>query len=261
MLPIQYIVDGPVKTIDWLVASFTSNQNMQKSNTDMKVELLLLRAQLQKLIAVEKENAQLRAMLQTYPRSSERLLVAQLLSVNSDAFLHEVVINQGSKAGLYVGQPVLDATGVLGQVMSVGLYTSRVLLLTDTRSALPSQDTRSGVRGIVVGTGDMTTVELSNIPETANVKQGDLLVTSGLDGHFPSGYPIGTVAKVVNNPGQEFSDITIVPSSEINRSRLVLLVWPDNTLARADNMALKTLPLPNISKSAALIKENRTRVH
>lgn len=239
VLPIQYLVAAPTKIFEWTVDNFSSHRTLQDANNHLQIQVLLLQAQLQKLVALEQENNQLRAMLQSYPRTSDRVLVTELLSVDSDPFIHEVTLNQGERSGVYVGQPVLDATGVLGQVISVGPFTSRVLLLTDTRSAIPTQDNRNGIRGIIVGTGNPNYLQLAHIPVTTNIQVGDVFVTSGLDGHFPSGYPVGSVTSVIHNPGDEFASITITPSAQINRSQLVLLVWPNNTNAQMDNMMLQ----------------------
>ena len=243
--PIEYIVDSPTRLFDWAYESLTTKKELQVNNTNLRVQLILLQAQLQKLIALEKENTQLRAMLQATPRMNGRVLVAQIISVDSDPFTHEVVINQGIKSGIYVGQPVLDATGVLGQVIAVGPYTSRILLLTDSRSAIPIQDTRNGIRGVVVGTGNQYYLALANIPMTTNILPGDMLVTSGLDGHFPSGYPVGVVREIIHNPGYEFSIIPVAPSAQINRSQLVLLLWSNNLSTTTDNSLLNTSSVIN----------------
>jgi rod shape-determining protein MreC len=258
VVPIQYLVDGPAKMIGWLATSFADSQNLQDENMHLRVQVLLLQTQLQKLIILEKENTQLRALLQSYPRTSERVLVAQLLSINSDSFLHEIILNQGSRVGAYVGQPVLDATGVIGQVIAVSPYTSRVLLLTDTRSAIAAQDTRNNIRGIVVGTGDSDSLKLARIPTTANVQVGDIFVTSGLDAHFAPGYSLGVVTKIDNNPGQGFSDITIKPNAEINQSRLVLLVWPHDSLALEDDKTLSMIPETKASPSKRARREKKS---
>jgi rod shape-determining protein MreC len=134
-------------------------------------------------------------------------------------------VNKGSKAGIYVGQPVIDANGLFGQVVEVGLYSCRVLLITDSTHALPVQVNRNGVRSVAEGIGLMHELELRHVAATTDIVEGDVLVSSGLGGRFPSGYPVATVTSVVHNPGQSFSTVKAMPLAQLNRSRHVLLVF------------------------------------
>lgn len=224
--PAQYLINWPTKMLVWVEESFGSQQKLLAENEDLQAQVLLLKAQLQKLLLLEQENNQLRALLQSSPRSNEKVLVAQLLAVDPDPFAQQVIINKGSKQGVYLGQPVLDGNGVFGQVIQVGEFTSRVLLITDTRSAIPIEDSNSGVRGILVGKGDSTQLALIDMPVTANIKVGDSLVTSGLGERFPTGYPVGTVVSIGAISGRPFAHIIVTPSARINQTHLVLLVWP-----------------------------------
>lgn len=223
--PVQYAINWPVQVTEWAQASFSGQQKLMSQNADLKVQVFLLKARLQKLLALEQENEQLRALLQSTPQTAAKVLVARILMINADPFLQQVVINQGHPQGLFVGQPVLDGSGVFGQVIQTNHYTSRVMLPTDIRSAIPIQDSRSGVRGIVVGNGDSTTMSLVNIPLTADIHVGDELVTSGLGDLFPVGYPVGKVHKIQITPGKQFAQITVLPSAHLNQSHLVLLLW------------------------------------
>ncbi len=217
----------PLQLLGWLDSSITSHESLLQENTNLRAEQILLRAQVQQLISLEKENKQLRALLQSSPRAQGKVVAAQLLAVDTDPFSQEVILDRGSRVGVFVGQPVLDANGVMGQIIKVGPLTSLVLLLTDTRSAIPVQVSSNGTRAIAKGTGAVDSLELLNIPKTTQIKSGDLLVTSGLGQRFPEGYPVGTVKSVISRPGNHFADITVTPAAHLNRSRLVLLVWPD----------------------------------
>ena len=138
IVPLQYVVDWPIEFVDWIGTSFTTHQTLLAENTSLHVQQLLLKARLQKLLSLEKENNQLRALLASSPHvSSDKILVAQVLAVDADPFMHQIIIDRGSKNAVYLGQPVLDASGVLGQVVKVGYYTSQVMLLSDSRSAIP----------------------------------------------------------------------------------------------------------------------------
>ena len=147
--------------------------------------------------------------------------------MSSDPYVRQIILSRGGNAGTYVGQPVLDATGVLGQVIKVNPMSSQVLLITDPRSAVPVQDSVNDIRGIVVGNGVNNQLNMINMPTTTAIKPGDVLVTSGLGQRFPAGYPIGTVQSVERKSGRQFAVITVRPSAAINRSRLVLLVLPN----------------------------------
>jgi len=229
-VPIQYAVSWPIDFIDTMSNALSSKESLEKENTDLHAKLLLLQSQLQKQYAIEEENTQLKALLQSSSQAGGRVSEAQILAVAPDPFVRQVIINEGEKDGVYVGQPVLDSSGVLGQVIQVGAMSSRVLLITDPQSAVPVQLSRNGLRAIAVGDTTFDLLKLENITETTDIQPGDLLVTSGLGQHFPFGYPVGTVISVTHGPGEQFADITVQPSAHINRSRLVLLVWPMKTV-------------------------------
>ncbi len=225
--PIQYLVNAPIRGVQTLLDNLSSRETLLAENTSLKAKQLLLQAQLQKLIALENENMELRALLQSSPRLQNRhIAIAHLLAVSTDPLISELVLDKGRKAGVYIGQPVLDANGVMGQIIQVGPLTSRLLLIADLRSAVPVQDTRNGVRGIVVGQGQMAKLLLTDIPDTVDVKQGDLLVTSGLGEHYPAGYPVGVVTQVQHDTGAQFTHIEITPSAKLNRNQPILLIWP-----------------------------------
>ncbi len=138
----------------------------------------------------------------------------------------QIVIDKGTGAGVYVGQAVLDSEGLFGQVVSVDRFTAHVLLLTDRLHALPVEVNRTGVRGIAAGTGQVDQLRLEDIPTTADVREGDLMVSSGLGGRFPRGYPVGKVTSVLIEPGAATSVVVAQPTAQLDRSRHVLLVFP-----------------------------------
>lgn len=226
VLPLQYVLDQPIKFVHWMQNSFSSQQEVLAENARLRARQLLLEAKLQKLLGLELENVELRQLLSASSRFSEHVLVAQMLDANLDPLNQEVLLDKGSKDGVYVGQPVLDAYGIMGQVIDVSPFGSRVLLITDGRSAIPVQDNRNGVRAIVTGTGFPDELTLLHMTYTADVKVGDLFVTSGLGGRFPFGYPVGAITKIVKTSGERFAIITLKPSAHVDRARLVILIWP-----------------------------------
>lgn len=237
VLPLQYLVDWPMQIVHWASMSFSAQQDLLEENARLRARQLLLQAKLQRLLALERENAQLRELLSSTSRLSGKAVVAQLLAVDVDPYMQQMVLDKGEHDGVFVGQPVLDAYGVMGQVIAVGPYTSQVMLITDTRSAIPSQDNRNGIRAIVAGTGYTNELALLNTPDTTDIQVGDVLVTSGLGGTFPFGYPVGKVTSVNKSSGERFAIITVEPSAHIDRARQVLLVWPEEDLNSAAHQA------------------------
>lgn len=223
--PIRSLADWPAQFVRDLSTTLTSRQALIQENNQLKAEQLVLQAKLQTLLAIEQENNQLKQLLSSAYSSKDRSLVAEIVAVDLNVFSQQVLLNKGSKEGVYIGQPVLDAYGVMGQVVMASPYTSQVLLITDTRSAVPVQDERSGVRSIAMGMGYSGQLRLLHMPDTTDIKVGDLMVTSGLGQRYPYGYPVGEVIKVVNKAGHRFAQIELVPKAHITRSRQVLLIW------------------------------------
>lgn len=224
--PVQYMVDKPVEFIRWIETSFSTQQGLLIENAQLRARQLLLYAKLQKVLALERENAQLRALLKSSEHIHDKVTVAQLLAVDLAPYTQQIIIDKGQKDGVFIGQPVLDAYGVMGQVISVGPITSRVLLITDLRSAVPVQNNRNGNRAIAIGLGFDGNLELSNVPLTIDFKVGDYLTTSGLGGLYPPGYPVGYITSIKRWPGDRFALINVRPTAHVNQSRQVLLIWP-----------------------------------
>jgi len=197
-----------------------------QENARLKANDLLLRSRLQKLLALEHENAQLKELLQSTSHISGNIKVAQLLAVDLDPTVQQIILDKGKHDHVYVGQPVLDAYGVMGQAIDVGLLTSKILLLTDPRFAISVKDQRNGFRAIAVGTGTTSRLVLLYVNDENRVAVGDLFVTSGLGLHFPVGYPVGVVASVKKVPGKRFIQVSLVPSAHFDRTQQVILAWP-----------------------------------
>jgi rod shape-determining protein MreC len=204
-----------------------------------------------KLAALEEENIRLRELLDSSFEVGEKRLIAELMSVNLDPYKHQIKINKGELDDIYPGQPLLDAKGVMGQIVHAGPYTSTAVLITDPSHAIPVQVNRNGLRSIALGSGTINRLDLPYIPNNADIQPGDLLITSGLGGHFPPGYPVAIVDAVQHDPGRTFSQVVATPLAHLNRSREVLLVWPGDTtvlepteLAPADPAAADTAATP-----------------
>jgi rod shape-determining protein MreC len=224
--PVQYIVNMPVQAGRALLQSVSSRHEMLADNERLRAQNLLLKTRLQKFAALESENMRLRELLESSMEVGERALVADLLGVETEPSSRQVVLNKGTRHGVYLGQPVVDSSGITGQITHVGPFTSTAMLITNPKHALPVQVNRSGVRGIASG-GDSDLLALNFVPTNADVRVGDLIISSGLGGRFPSGYPVGEVSKVIRVPGIPFARITVVPSARLTRTQQVLLLWPE----------------------------------
>lgn len=232
--PVQAVVDMPFGLGTQLKEQLSSRRQLLEQNARLQAQQLLYEARLQRLDALERENIALRELLQSSYQVTESVLIAGLMRIDLDPATHLIQINKGGRTGVYVGQPVLDAGGVMGQVDEVGPLSAVVRLITDPSHAIPVQVNRNGIRAIAHGTGDTSRLELVNVPNNADIEPGDLLVTSGFGGRFPSGYPVGRVISVEVEPGQPFANISVAPTAALDRSRQVLLVRSSNRRPEAD---------------------------
>ena len=224
VVPLQHMAKWPSDWVNWAAQSIASVERLKADNTRLRSQLLLVNAKLQRVISLEKENQDLRALLQSSQRVHTTLLTAQLLAVNPSPFVARISLNCGYKEGVAQGQAVLDATGVMGQVIHVGAHTSEVLLLTDNQSALPIQNARNGIRAIAEGIGNADVLLLQHVPKQSDFKVGDPIVTSGLGRRFPAGYPVGEVVAVMRDRGGLFATVKVRPAAKLTQSRQVLLV-------------------------------------
>lgn len=224
--PLQYLVNFPANVGDWASESFSSRKTLQEENATLRTQNQILTTQLQKLTFIESENIHLRSLLESSKRMGERILIAELLSVDMDPYKQQVTINKGSGDDIYPGQPFVDAKGVMGKLVHINPLSSTALLITDPSHALPVQVNRNGLRAIAKGTGNQNRLEIPHLPNNADIKVGDLLVTSGLGCVFPVGYPVATVIEINIDPSLPFAEVIAEPIAELDRSREVLLVWP-----------------------------------
>lgn len=223
--PVQYLIHWPTQLIDQLKVVIHTHDNLVKENLQLKSDRLLLLSQLQRLLAIESENTYLKSLLRSSHRVKGKTLIAELLAVDSEPFVKKVLLNKGSRDGVYAGQPVLDASGVMGQIIQVAPITSRMLLVNDPHSGVAVQSARNGTRAIAVGDSYTGKIRLMYVPKTADIRKEDVFITSGLGDRYPEGYPVGKVMMVVKDPALPFTTIYLQPSAHLDRSRQVLLVW------------------------------------
>ena len=242
--PIQLTVELPGSVADWFNESLATRRHLQEEIDSLRTQQFVQQAQMQKFAALQAENIRLRELLDSSFEVGEKVLIAELMSVNLDPYKHQVVINKGELHDIYPGQPLVDAEGVMGQIVHAGPYTSTAMLITDTSHAIPIQVNRNGLRSIALGSGTINRLELPYIPNSADIQPGDLLITSGLGGRFPPGYPVATVAAVQHDPGNAFASVIATPLAHLNRSREVLLIWPSQTtvIEATANIPLEEVP-------------------
>ena len=223
--PLRLVVDAPVRFWQWINSSTTSRNDLELELGRLKAERLLTNARLQRLTALEAENARLRAMLDARSRVRDEVRVAEILAVDANPYEHNLIIGIGSRDGVYDGQAIVDANGVVGQVVETGAVTAQAILISDADHALPVEVNRNGLRTIARGTGEFDRLELPFLPNNADIRAGDLLVTSGLGGAFPAGYPVAVVNAVTRIPQEPFADVTATPSAALDQVREVMLIW------------------------------------
>jgi rod shape-determining protein MreC len=223
--PLRVIVDAPVSLWRWLGETTSSRNELQLRNSRLNVERLLTQARLQRFAALEAENARLRAMLEARTRVRDQVRVAEIMSVSSNPFRHVLVVDKGTRDGVFDGQVLIDADGVVGQIIEAGVLSSQGILISDPDHALPVLVNRNGLRTIAVGTGEFDRLDLPFLPNNADIREGDLLVTSGLGGAFPAGYPVAIVASVLRIPQEPFAAVSAEPSAALSRVREIMLIW------------------------------------
>jgi rod shape-determining protein MreC len=225
LTPLFVIADMPYRTGLAFDDVITSHQRLLEENRRLHDEVLALSAKAQRNDALEHENQRLRSLLGSKARMDTEVLVAELIGIVPDPDTQQVILDKGADDGVFKGQAVVDAYGLVGQVIEARGASSRVLLVTDVMHDVPVQVNRNDVRAIATGGGVSDRLELNHVPLSADMRPGDLLVTSGLGRVFPPGYPVAVVDRVVHDPGQPFATVTARPTARLMRSRHLLLVF------------------------------------
>lgn len=225
--PIYTVVQAPGQAWSWLTSSFADRDRLRTENAELSEQLRAARVKLLQFDSLREENVRLRAVREASAGVGGRTMIAEIMRVDVDPFRHRVRINKGAEDGVFRNQPVLDAFGIVGQVVQVDKYSSTIILISDSEHAIPVQVNRNGIRSIAVGAGDLSKLSLPYLTVEADVRSGDLLVSSGLDGIFPAGYPVAKVTKVERNPADTFALVEAKPLAQLDRDREVLLLWTD----------------------------------
>lgn len=240
--PLRIIVDAPARLFSWAEKSTVSRDDLERENRRLRNERLLIDVELQQVTALEAENARLRELLGARQRVSSRTRVAEIMAVDANPYRHTLVIDVGTADGIYDGQALIDADGVVGQVIEPGLKTSLAVLISDPGHAIPVEINRNGLRTIAFGTGEIGELDIPYLPNNADIETGDLLVTSGLGGKFPPGYPVAVVESITRIPQEPFAVVKATPSATLNQVREIMLVEPvhADSLTAGDTAADET---------------------
>jgi rod shape-determining protein MreC len=223
--PLRIIIDAPVSMWNQLRDHSENRNKLRVENNRLKDEILLTHTRMQKYLALENENIRLRTMLEARNRIKNKVSVAGIMSVSANPFRHALVIDKGQNEGVYDGQTMIDADGVVGQVIVTGLFSAQAILISDPDHALPVEINRNGLRTIAVGTGELDRLDLPLLPNNADIRVGDLLVTSGLGGAFPAGYPVATIGAITRIPQEPFASVSAKPIAKLDQIREIMLIW------------------------------------
>tara|TARA_B110000879_G_C11126042_1_gene493984 strand:- start:985 stop:1746 length:762 start_codon:yes stop_codon:yes gene_type:complete len=222
--PLRYLVNLPELGSHWVSEWFKSHNELLNDNKTLQTRGRILNAQLQRMQVLQAENTRLRNLLSSSRKLTDEVIVAELLSVDQNPYRQLVEINKGTNDGVEIGQAIIDDFGVMGQVIHTNRFSSTIILISDPDHAIPVQFIRSGVRSVAFGNGNTDHLELRFLPATADIQIGDELVTSGLGGRFPTGYPVATVASISEDLAHGFLSVLAAPKARLDSSREVLVI-------------------------------------
>jgi len=243
--PLQLIAEFPYLLADQVGEVASTHESLRERNAELERRILELTQISQQYLSLKMENERLRALLGSRARLPAEVMVAELIAIVPTPNTHQVIIDKGTDAGVQLGQAVLDANGLFGQVVEVDRFTSRVMLIVDPSHAVPVQVNRSGVRSVAAGTGELDRLVLENVPVTADIQVNDLMESSGLGGRFPRGYPVGIVTSVEIDDTSPYAQVDVRPLAALDRSRHVLVVFaPEPQSEMFDEVKSGTLSDP-----------------
>jgi rod shape-determining protein MreC len=248
--PIQLAVNSPPSAWRWIRESSQTRDTLRTENQRLRARQRELELMAMRYEALAQENGDLRGLRAALPPVAERWLPAEIINIQLSAIRQRLLINRGAGNGVFKGQAVLDDRGLIGQTSHVGPWSAEVILITDPEHAVPVRLERTGLRTIAVGSGDGSSLALPYLPANADIRSGDLLMTSGLGGVFPEGYPVARVSEVHREAVQPLAQVRASVLSHIDSDTEVMLVWfraghPAAPAATATgNAALQPLAAP-----------------
>ena len=225
--PLQSTVEIPSRLINWFDLRIKSKEILIQENQNLLSQQKINSSILQRYESLEQENMRLKQILNVANNLDNKVEITRIISINVNPYRHTIVIDKGERDGVYKGQVLLDADGVIGQILHTNFLTSEAILISDSDHALPVEINRNGLRTIVLGNGSYTKLDVPYIPNNADIEIGDLLVTSGLGGKFPSGYPVAKVDFIESDLSEQFYKVSAKPIAYLNQVREVMLLKPE----------------------------------
>ena len=226
LYPVQYLINLPKNFIQKLNINFSERETILQENTILKKENFELRSQIQQVYKLESENKRLYDLLDSQPKKENSYIFADIIAVSPIAEKHQIVINKGSRDDVVIGSAVADSNGILGHIIRDQIFGSEVLLISDREHAIPIEIVRTSLRSIAVGIGNYNELRINTLPTNTDVKTGDILITSGLGGRYPEGFPVGTVKDVIDNPGESFLEISVTPFGNLKTINEIWVIQP-----------------------------------
>lgn len=254
LYPVMVFADSPRTLSSAVTTQFKSRAELIAENEQLAAEIFEQRADLLRLHSLEQENAAMRRLLNSPLHETSRRMFAEVVAVDSDPYMQRVVVNRGSSSNAYLSMPVITDEGLVGQVIEVDYSFSRVLLLSDPASSVPVVNMRNQIRALAEGNGTHDELDIANVARSADIQEGDLLVTSGVGGVYPQGYPVAVVTSVGMSENQSFAEVKARPLVDFAKMRYVLMYWYDTRSAAGDEVKPKE---PTDSK--ILLREERIK--
>ena len=225
--PLQSAVEIPSRLADWFDLRIKSKEILIRENQNLLSQQKINSSILQRYESLEQENERLKQILNAASNLDNKVEITRIISVNVNPYRHTIVIDKGERDGVYEGQVLLGTDGVIGQILHTNFLTSEAILISDSDHALPVEINRNGLRTIVLGNGSYTKLDVPYIPNNADIEIGDLLVTSGLGGKFPSGYPVARVDFIERDLSEQFYKVSAKPIAHLNQVREIMLLKPE----------------------------------
>ena len=222
--PVHVLVNTPKNLFSAISGNINKQEKLDLINQDIKKENIILKSKIQQIYKLESENKRLRELLNSKPEHQNELTFAEIISINNDVNKHRIMINKGSQENVYIGNVVSDSKGIIGQIIRDHIFGSEVLLITDPEHAIPIEVARNGLRSIAIGVGNYDHIVLNYLPISADINKGDVLITSGLGGKYPEGYPVATVESIANLTGEPFLEIEAKPFAELQNINEVWVI-------------------------------------
>ena len=245
--PLQYIANGSKELLTWASENFITHQQLLAEKRAYESKEVFYEEQAMQLRILQNENDRLRKLLASPLKTELQKMVAEIISVDSNPYSHQVVINRGANSGVFEGQAVLDDQGVVGQVLHVGATTSRIILITDITHAIPVRNSRNGVRMVAYGSGKIGHLTLNHVPHSIDIKVGDELVTSGLGAKYPEGYPVVIVTSIDKDESRPFAKVYTKPVAKIDRLRYLLLLSKKAEPKRENTLTVQPIEKEELS--------------